>query len=152
VDLDEALHENAARVAAAIGIRAPTVDVPGQGFHELERAADGSQSHWMIQDGFVEVDNPTPAADLELAAKGFSAHGPRRLDLIAGDGSVLASVQVPTNDEQIRIGPFRLSQGKHTLRIRADPGPEPLGAGDPRLGSVFLSPIDVRPVADYSRR
>ena len=152
VDLDEALHDNAARVAAAIGIKAPKVNVPGQGFHELERAADGSQSHWMIQDGFVEVDNPAPNADLELAAKGFSAHGPRRLDLIAGDGSVLASVQVPTNDEQIRIGPFRLSKGQHTLRIRADPGPEPLGAGDPRLGSVFLSPIDVRPIADYSRR
>jgi hypothetical protein len=152
VDLDEALHDNAARVAAAIGIKAPTVDVPGQGFHELERASDGSQSHWMIQDGFVEVDNPEPAANLELAAKGFSAHGPRRLDLIAGDGSVLASVQVTTSDEQIRLGPFRLSKGEHTLRIRADPGPEPLGAGDPRLGSVFLSPIDVRPIADYSRR
>jgi hypothetical protein len=152
VDLDDALHENAARVAAAIGIRAPKVNVPGQGFHELERAADGSQSHWMIQDGFVEVDNPTPTVDLELAAEGFSAHKPRRLDLIAGDGSVLASTQVPTNGEKIRIGPFQLPRGKHTLRLRADPGPEPLGSGDPRLGSVFLSPIDVRPVADYSRR
>ena len=106
----------------------------------------------MIQDGFVEVDNPTPTVDLELATEGFSAHGPRRLDLIAGDGSVLASTQVPTNGGRIRIGPFHLPNGMHTLRLRADPGPEPLGSGDPRLGSVFLSPIDVRPIADYSRR
>ena len=53
------LHEQAARVAAAIGIPKPQVTVPGQGFNELERDADGSPSHWMIQDGFVEVDNPT---------------------------------------------------------------------------------------------
>jgi hypothetical protein len=152
VDLDEVLHEQAARVAAAIGVPKPQVTVPGQGFNELELDADGSPAHWMIQDGFVEVDNPTAAADLELAAKGFSAHKRRRLDLIAGDGSVLASVQVPTNDETIRIGPFRLPKGKHTLRLRADPGPEPLGSSDPRLASVFLSPIDVRPIADYSRR
>ncbi len=152
VDLDETLHEHAARVAAAIGIPKPKVRVPGLGFNEPERAADGSQSRWLIQDGFVEVDNPVAAADLELAAKGFSAHRPRRLDLIAGDGSVLASVQVPTNDEAIRIGPFRLPKGEHTLRLRADPGPAPLGSSDPRQASVFLSPIDIRPVADYSRR
>jgi len=152
VDLDEVLRREAARVAAAMGIPPPTVDVPGQGFNDSEPAADGSQSAWMIQDGFVVVDNPTPAADLELAAEGFSAQKARRLDLIAGDGSVLASTQVPTNGERIRIGPFRLPQGEHTLRIRAEPGPAPLGSGDARLGSVFLSLIDVRPIADYSRR
>lgn len=150
--LDESLAREAARVAAALGIPKPETSVPGQGFNELERAADGSQSHWMIQDGFVEVDNRDSNATLELAAEGFSARTPRRLDLIAADGSVLASTEVSTSSQQIRIGPFRLPTGEHTLRLRADPGPEPLGNGDPRLASVFLSPIDVRPVADYSRR
>ena len=154
VDLNEALREGAARVAAAIGLPAPKVRVPGEGygFNEQEVAADGSRSYWMIQDGFVEVDIEAAGVELELAAEGSSAHGPRRLDLIGGDGAVLASTEVPTNRGPIRLGPFQLPKGMHTLRIRADPGPRPLGSGDARLGSVYLSAIDVRPVADYSRR
>lgn len=152
IDLDEALQEQSARVAAAMGIPVPGVRISGSGFEDEERAADGSQSRWMIQDGFVEVDNRTPGAELELAAEGFSAHRPRRLALIAGDGSVLVTTEVPTNSVKIRLGPFRLPKGTHTLRIRADPGPERLGGDDPREVTVYFSPIDVRPVADYSSR
>lgn len=151
IDLDVVLHEQAARVAAAIGIPAPGVRVSGWGFHGEERAADGSRARWMIQDGFVEIDNRTPDAELELAVEGFSAYRPRRLDLIAGDGSVLATTDVPTYKDAIRLGPFRLPKGRHTLRIRAEPGPERLG-GDRREATVYLSPIDVRPVVDYSSR
>ena len=152
IDLDRALRENSARVAAAIGVPVPGVRISGSGFEDEERAADGSQSRWMIQDGFVEVDNRTPGAELELAAEGFSAHRPRRLELIAGDGSVLATTEVPTASTKLRLGPFRLPKGKHTLRIRATPGPERLGGDDPREVTVYFSPIAVRPVADFSNR
>lgn len=152
VDIDATLREQAWRVAAAMGIAAPGVTVRGTGFEDEERAADGTRSRWMVQDGFVEVDNHAPGAQLELAADGFSANRPRRLDLIAGDGSVLATTTVPTSSSKIRLGPFSLPEGKHTLRLRANPGPERLGGDDPRQATVYFSPIEVRPVADYSRR
>lgn len=65
---------------------------------------------------------------------------------------MLATTEVPTASTKLRLGPFLLPQGKHTLRLRATPGPEGLGGDDPREVTIYFSPIVVRPVADFSRR
>jgi hypothetical protein len=68
-DLEAALHDQAARVAAAMGIPVPTTHIPGDGFHEPERF-DGQDWRWMIQDGVVEVGR-------RRVERGVRAHRPR---------------------------------------------------------------------------
>jgi hypothetical protein len=48
------------------------------------------------------------------------------------------------------LGPFRLPPGETTVTLRASPGPQPLGGNDPRVGSVFVSPLSAVPLPDYS--
>ena len=150
-DLESALHDQAGRIAAAMGIPVPTTHIPGGGFHEPERF-EGRDWRWLIQDGLVEVDVAEPDVQFELVGRAFSANRDRRLALVDENGRVLGEAQVGTAKHELRIGPFRLLQGRSRLRLAATPPPEQLGAADLRYASIFLSPVEVRPLADFSRR
>ena len=152
-DVDAVLRANAGRVAAAMGIPAPTVEIPGEGFHAPERSPhDGRQWRWLIQDGLVEVDVPEADVEFELKAIAFSAHRNRLLRLRDDEGNVLAQLDIGTATLEFTLGPFRLPEGESELRLDVVPGSEPLGEADPRPASIFLSPVEIRPIADYSRR
>ena len=150
-DPDAALHTKAARVASAMGIPVPTVSIPGAGFHDEERFGLAGQRRWLIQGGVIQVDVPNSEVEFELTATAFSAFRNRRLTLSDDDG-VLGEVDVGTAALRFTIGPFRLPPGRSRLHLAASPGPEPLGGSDTRKASVFLSPVEIRPLADFSRR
>jgi hypothetical protein len=149
-DLEAALHDKAGRVAAAMGIPVPTTRIPGDGFQKPERF-DGQDWRWLSQDGVVEVDVDEPNVEFELGGRAFSANRERRLALLDQDGRALGEAQVGVTKQDLRIGPFRLPKGRSRLRLVVTPPPEQLGASDPRYGSIFLSPIEIRPLADFSR-
>lgn len=152
-DVDRVLRANAARVAAAMGIPAPTVDIPGAGFHDPERSSlDGRMWRWLIQSGVLVVDVPQGDYPFELKAIAFSAFRNRTLSLVDEDGRVLGEADIGTADAHFTIGPFRLPEGESELRLKVSPPPEPLGGADTRHASIFLSPVEIRPLADYSRR
>ncbi len=149
-DLEAALHDQAGRVASAMGIPAPSVRIPGDGFHAPE-PFEGREWRWLAQGGVVEVDVTEPGVEFELSGLAFSVNRDRRVALLDEDGRRLGQAQVGTAKDELRIGPFRLPRGRNRLRLAVTPGPEQLGANDPRGGSIFLSPVEVRPLVDYSR-
>lgn len=152
-DVEAVLHANAGRVAAAMGIPAPTVTIPGRGFHGPERSAlDGRDWRWLIQDGLLEVDVPEADVQFELKGIAFSALRNRLLSLRDEEGDTLAETDIGTATIDFTLGPFRLPAGKSKLTLTVSPPPEPLGDADPRPASIFLSPVEIRPLADYSRR
>ena len=150
-DLETALHDQAAHVAAAMGIPVPSVRIAGSGFHAPE-PFDGRDWRWLIQDGLLDVDVPESGVQFELVALAFSANRERRLTLVDRDGRTLGEAQVGLTKQELHIGPFRLPKGKSRLRLVTTPPPEQLGASDTRYASVFLSPLEIRPLADFSRR
>lgn len=111
----------------------------GGGFDAVERF-DGAPSRWMIQDGTLEVDLGV-ASRLTISGEAFSNQVARRLELVAADGRVLARRLVPIDAEPLSFGPIVLPAGLSRLRLVADPGPQPLGATDPRQATVFIEPL-----------
>ena len=124
IDLDEALHEHCGarrgrdRDPGAAGQR------PGPGLRRARARGGRSQSHWMIQDGFVEVDESGAGRELELAAEGFSAHKPR----------------AARPDRRRRLRP-RLDAGSDERRADPDSARSASRKGSTRCGSA---PIRVR--------
>ena len=105
----------------------------------------------MTQGGRLSITNPNPVASrFRLEGIAFSSEFPRRLELVDESGRALATVEVPQYMVPLALGPFWLPRGASTLSLRATPGPRPLGGGDPRVGSVFLSPLQAVPLPDYS--
>jgi hypothetical protein len=152
-DVEDVLRRNAARVAAAMGIAAPTVTIPGDGFHDAERSAlDGRDWRWLIQSGALEVEVPEASVQFVLKGIAVSPFRNRTLSLEDEDGTVLGTADVGTATADIAIGPFRLPAGRSRLRLAVSPPPEQLGASDTRHASIFLSPVEIQPLADYSRR
>jgi hypothetical protein len=150
-DLETALHDQAAHVAAAMGIPVPSVQIAGSGFHAPE-PFDGRDWRWLIQDGLVDVDVSESNVQFELVGLAFSANRERRLALVDQDGRALGDTQVGLTKQELHIGPFSLPRGQSRLRLVTTPPPEQLGETDTRYGSVFLSPLEIRPLADFSRR
>ncbi len=152
-DVETVLHASAGRVAEAMGIPAPTVEIPGKGFQEPERSElDGRDWRWLIEGGVLEIDVPEASLQFELKGIAFSAHRNRLLILRDEDGSTLGKVDVGTATRDFTISPFRLPKGKSRLLLDVSPPPEQLGESDQRFASIFLSPVVIRPLADYSRR
>ena len=149
-DLEAALHDQAARVASAMGIPVPSARLLDKGFQAPEQF-DGREWRWLIQDGLVEVDVAEPNVQFELVGLAFSANRERTLSLLDQDGDALGETQVGTTKQELHIGPFRLPRGRSLLRLAVAPPPEQLGETDQRYASIFLSPVEIRPLADYSR-
>jgi hypothetical protein len=148
LNLDRLLANHAFEVAQVQGLRQPSAEL-GPGFHGPERDSKGREFRWLIQDGRLRVDTAhTDGSRFDVVAQAFSAHFPRRLQLVL-DGRVLAETPVSVLQKTVTLGPVELPKGVLELELRAIPGPRPLGGGDPRVASIYLSPI-VLPLADYS--
>lgn len=123
----------------------------GAGFHPPERFKDGRLWRWMVQGGRIEVEAPASVSPVRFTAFAFSAHRARTVQLLDPRGRILASAVVGTALTRLVLGPFALPAGHTELRLRVLPGPEELGGGDTRVASVFISPFQLRPIADLSR-
>jgi hypothetical protein len=150
-DIDAELERNAATVAQLQGLVPSPVQPTKSGFNDPEEFRPGEQWRWMTQAGQIEITNANAMEGrFRLEGLAFSSESPRRLELVDESGRVLASTEVPQYMVPLKLGPFRLPRGDTTLSLRASPGPRRLGGADPRLGSVFLSPLQAVPLPDYS--
>jgi len=158
INLDRYLNAQKAAIDDLFGIARPAVSFTG-GFYPPETYAKyPTPFQWMRETGDLEVKN---GADLPvkiwLEGLGFSngdyGRGiTRRLDLSDRDGSVVASATLPPSLVKIRLGPIIVPPGTSSFTLRASFRPAPLGPGDPRVASVFLSNLRASPPApDLSR-
>ncbi len=150
-NLDLLLERNADVLAPLLGIETPTLRTDA-GFHASEPYLDYSgRWRWMSQSGKLVVDNPNvEATRVRIEGFAFSNLIERRVELIDEDRRVLAATSVPTPLVEFSLGDFVLPPGTSRLSLAARPGPRPLGGKDKRSASIFISPLTVTPLADYS--
>ncbi len=92
---------------------------------------------------------PSSAVSYSLQARAFSALAkPRNLTISDDTGRILGRVRVESAETKIDVRPFRLQEGTRTLRLHTEQGPERLGETDSRVASIFISPIQLIPLAD----
>lgn len=124
---------------------------PGSGFYGPEKYEDQDNWRWLAQDGRLSVRVPYSTVSYSLQALAFSAVAkPRILTIYTDRGRVLGRERVESSETKIKVGPFQLREGEQTLRLHASPGPELLHATDGRVASIFISPIQLVPLADLS--
>lgn len=145
-DLSRLLREQSARIAAARAFPPPKVE-RASGWNDPEPYHDGREWAWMIQGGRVEVD-PVVDGPYFLVFEAAANAEPRNL-IVSLDGREVATTRVETFVQRVRLGPFRIAGGT-TLTFTAEPGPA--GLGPDRFGSVFVSPVEVRPAPAFYGR
>lgn len=140
IDLPRYLRTHVGHVADQFGLVRPRVSFAG-GFYEPELYPGfTSPFQWMRHAGAVDVENVEgTSVRIWLEGFGFSTGVDRRLDLIDATGRTVSSVAVGTAMGAIRLGPIDVPSGMSHLTLQTSPAPAPLGAGDPREASVFLS-------------
>lgn len=145
-NLSRLLLEQSARIAAARAFPPARIERTG-GWNDPERYHDGRQWAWMTQGGQVDVE---PAVDgpYLLVFEAAANAEPRNLT-VRIDGRDVATTRVETFVQRVRLGPFAI-RGKTTLTLASDPGPA--GLGTDRIGSVFVSPVEVRPAPAFYGR
>jgi hypothetical protein len=141
------LRAHQSYVAVLQGLVPPTVTY-GDGFNAPEQY-NGSTSHWMIQDGKLEIANAAASMEVVLTGSAFSNQRPRLLELEDDTGRVLARQTVYPFEGALHLGPLQIRHGRSSLTLVAVPGPAPLGSSDSREASVFLSAIVLRPLPAY---
>ncbi len=147
VDLESAIEAHGPELARRQGLvlPAPAITV-GRGFNPPE-PYNGAPGNWMIQDGQLEVENEDVAPlRIAVTAVAFSNGQPRGLELLDRSGKVVSGLTVPADATRIRFAPVEVPPGRSTLTLVASPGPDAVGASDPRQASVFLTQVDERPV------
>ena len=144
---DPLIRARGAEIARALGWPSAEGEYRGS-FYAPEQQPDGRHFRWMREDGTIDARNPGEAGKFRFVALGWSANRPRRVELLDADGGLLGAAEVATSLTEIELGPFTLPSGGSRLVLHASPAPEPLGAGDPRVASVFLGPFVLEPVYD----
>jgi hypothetical protein len=147
VDLEAAIEAHGAEIQRRqLVILPPPSVAAAQGFNPSE-PYNGSTGSWMIQDGRLEVENHdvTPLR-VAISAVAFSNGRPRVVELQDGSGNVISSVTVPGYAKRISFQPVEVPPGTTHLTLVASPGPDAIGASDPRKASVFLTQVAARPV------
>jgi hypothetical protein len=152
VDVDAELVRNAAKLGELFRLQPPEVRL-GSGFYGSETYLDyGGDWRWMKQDGVLRVhnrsDRPVGAV---IQGMSFSNGVLRRVEVTNAQGRVLARTLVDTFLADFKLGPFTVPPGKSVFRLSTQPGPSPFGGGDTRLASIYVSPIKVRPLADFTK-
>jgi hypothetical protein len=142
VNLSRYLEQQSATIARQLGLAPRSVSFAG-GFYRPETYLDYRTSfRWMSQSGEVDIENTVQyPVRIWLEGAGFSNGVTRRIDLIDSAGRAVASLGVPTNLGDIRLGPIELPPGTSRFTLEASPGPMPLGSSDSRVASVFLSDL-----------
>ena len=150
VDLDVALENGAEEIALLWGLE-PLALRKGDGFHEGERYGtyQGTWS-WMNQGGTLVVENESEAATIQIDGLAFANGEPRRIELRDARGETLATAIVPAFLDSFTLGPFRVPSGTTRLSLASTPGPTPIGDGDTRGATIFVSPLRAVQVPDYS--
>jgi hypothetical protein len=146
------LEQQRPRVAMARALGPAEARFGFDGFNAPEPYSDGRRWRWMRQNGVIHVDNASEARHFEFVMSAFSSRRPRLIELVDDAGDVLGRAVVPQHQVELRIGPVALPPGQSRLVLRATPGPELVGVEDERFGSVFVSPVTLQPLADYSER
>jgi hypothetical protein len=148
-DVDEELEQHAATIAQLQGLRPATFEF-ADGFNPPEEFRTGEQWRWMTQAGRLDVENPNPVTSpFVIEGVAFSSEFPRQLGVTTPESDVLAGAEIPERAIRVRIGPFDLPPGRTQLVLYASPGPEPLGGGSARVGSVYFSPLRFVALPDY---
>ncbi len=151
VDVDAALERNAETIATLQGLLPASLELTPAGFNDPEEYRPSELWRWMTQAGRLRLQNPNRVpARFEIEGFAFSSRETRQLELTTDTGRVLARAQIPTYMVKLRLGPFRIGDGESLLSLRVAPGPTPLGGGDPRRGSIFVSPLRVSTLPDFS--
>jgi hypothetical protein len=147
VDLTEALRDGGTTIAGAMGYEPPAATYAGGGYSQPALQPDGKEWRWLRQDGEISVEsNAETPVRLDLLAA--SATVPRTLTLTDARRHTLGTASVGTEQSEIVLGPFTIPKGTSHLFLHAAPGPTRLSAKDPRLGSIFLSPVALQPYVD----
>ncbi len=147
VDLEAAIEAHQPEIAQIQGGLLPPPSVTlGGGFNAPE-PFNGATGSWMIQDGVIRIENHdvTPLR-VVISAVAFSNGQPRTVRLLDSAGRVVSTVIVPGYATPVHFAPVDIGTGTTTFRLEASPGPDVLGASDPRQASVFLTQVAVRPV------
>jgi hypothetical protein len=113
----------------------PLAALPGEGFWPNE-SLDGVTYNWLRGVGLIDVYAPRARSDLIWLTFAASSIGSRRT-LIAQSGLSTHRVVVPTSSRLIRLGPYRLVQGRARISLHTSPGPSHYGR-DPRVLSVWI--------------
>ena len=140
------LTAHAAELAHQIALGDAQVEF-GDGFYGAEHFDRYIDAHWMQQNGELVIhpgDVPLPFVVYDLQIRAFSANVPRLVEVFEGSRRV-ASFEVPTSEVVINRR-LRFPGTYSTLTFRAEPGPSPLGASDPRLASVYFESVAAAPV------
>jgi hypothetical protein len=145
-NLSRLLREQSPRIAAARAFPEPLVKRSG-GWNDPERYHDGREWAWMIQGGQVEVQ-PVVDGPYFIVFEAAANAEPRNLT-VRLDGRDVGTTRVETFVQRVRLGPFTF-RGKTTVTFASDPGPA--GLGPDRIGSVFVSPVEIRPAAAFYGR
>lgn len=145
-NLNRLLVEQSARIAAARAFPRARVERVA-GWNDAEPYHDGQQWAWMIEAGRVVV-RPAVDGPYFILFQAAANAAPRRLT-VRVDGVKVGTARVETFVQRVRLGPFTF-RGKTTVTFDSDPGPTQLGAD--RLGSVFMSPLDIRPAPAFYGR
>ena len=141
VDLTSYLNEQASTIADLFGLLRPSVTFGG-GFYPPESYQTYTiPFRWMGQSGQMEIEN-TESAPVRIWLAGVWLQQRRRRvgsSWWTRPGRTVASAGVPTSAAAVRLGPITVPAGTSRFTLQASPGPAPLGPGDPRVASVFLS-------------
>jgi hypothetical protein len=144
-----ALIERSREELASIQQLPRLLPVPARGFYGSEEWKEQEGWRWVRQDALLRVRVPFSTVTYTLQGRAFSGLNKARvLTVFDDEGRLLGSQRIESAETTIRIGPFRLAEGPRRLRLHLDPGPQPLSPQDNRFGSIFLSPVQLVPLAD----
>jgi hypothetical protein len=148
VNIERALAQNQGIIGLLQGQVAPAV-ISGEGFN-LAQFANGVVSEWMIQKGQLEIENKGGPMRVRITGMARSTAVQRLLEITDGNGRRIGRQLIPTHPVPLRLRSVVVPHGKSTLTLVARPGPQPLGHGDPRVGSILLSHLLTSPLPAWT--
>jgi hypothetical protein len=149
LDIPAFFRGHGSELAAAAGERVPA-DTFDRGFYPPEQYKYNTPWRWLQQDGELTVEPSEGTTTLELTAFAFSNGQPRKLQVFGPGHRLLGSAEIATSQTSITIGPFDVKPGTTSLTFHVTPGPQVLGAADPRVASIYLSQPLVQPILKFA--
>jgi hypothetical protein len=147
VGLESAIESRMPELLRRQGILLPSPTVAAGGGFNASEPYNRAPGSWMIQNGRLEIENDDVAPmRIAISALAFSNGTPRTLELLDRKGKLVSQVTVPGYATRVQFAPVEVPPGRSELTLIASPGPDVIGASDPRQASVFLTQVAERPV------